>query len=102
MAVGIELLEIKKIENGSNIDLFACAPGDASVYLTVFSQIDWIRNLTGGDLCETDRRHSKNALRRYLIGSGLLVGFVFIVFFLLWTSHDQKRKCLRLTRPAMK
>ena len=31
-----------------------CFPGETTMYLSVYAYLDWIRNITQGDICETD------------------------------------------------
>lgn len=51
--------DAKFVENGTNLLVYKCDPGDYAIYVSVFSHIDWIRNITGGDLCVADQRRAR-------------------------------------------
>lgn len=58
--------------NGSNIEFYRCYPGNPGVFVNVFSRIDWIRNVTAGDLCGTGRSKAHK--------------FGMVIVFLVWLA----------------
>lgn len=73
-----------------NGDISRCYPGEREVYVSVLSQIDWIRNVTAGDLCASGRSKA-NGKYTFVIGAGLLVGLIALISFLLFLSHKNRQ-----------
>ena len=100
VGVFIGTTKIKDIENGSNIDHYACLPGFPNVFVAIYPQIDWIHNVTKGGLCESGRL--KKALLFALTLAGLFIGSALIVLVLLWIASGKKSWPANFSEPTIK
>lgn len=79
------MASIIKVEH-SNLS-HICIPGETTIYVSVYMRLDWIRNITQGDICETDLPGDEQPTTGPALSSNmgliLLISTGFIVFVVL-------------------